>query len=90
MLNSDLLMRNCQHLQHLPTLQVELKLQLNTQGQSEALDDWLDAIICCYFYNNSWAEIKNTTRTEMDAKFDVKCGLAALHVRYGVIEFNSN
>lgn len=42
------------------------RLILDTQGQSEVLDDWLDA------------------------KFDVNCGLAALHVRYGVIEFNSN
>ena len=61
------------------------RLILDMQGQSEVLDDWLDAIICRYFYNNSWAEMKNSTRTEMDAKFDVKCGLAALHVRYGFI-----
>lgn len=63
------------------------RLILDLQGQSEVLDDWLDAIICRYFYNNSWAEMKNSTRTEMDAKFDVKCGLAALHVRYGFIGF---
>ena len=61
------------------------RLILDMQEQSEVLDDWLDAIICRYFYNNSWAEMKNSTRTEMDAKFDVKCGLAALHVRYGFI-----
>ena len=63
------------------------RLVLDMQGQSEVLDDWLDAIICRYFYNNSWAEMKNSTRTEMDAKFDVKCGLAALHVWYGFIGF---
>ena len=63
------------------------RLILDMQGQSEILNCWLDAIICRYFYNNSWAEMKNQTRTEMDAKFDVKCGLAALHVRYGFINF---
>lgn len=63
------------------------RLVLDMQGQSEVLDDWLDAIICRYFYNNSWAEMKNSTRTEMDAKFDVKCGLAALHVRYRFIRY---
>ena len=66
------------------------RLVLDMQGQSEVLDDWLDAIICRYFYSNSWAEMKNSTRTEMDAKFDVKCGLAALHVRYGFILLNKN
>ncbi|UJA01490.1 hypothetical protein [Acinetobacter johnsonii] len=60
------------------------RLVLDMQGQSEVLDDWLDAIICRYFYNNSWAEMKNSTRTEMDARMDVKCGLAALHSRYGI------
>ena len=63
------------------------RLILDMQGQSVVLDDWLDAIICRHFYNNSWAEMKNSTRTEMDAKFDVKCGLAALHVRYGFINY---
>ena len=29
--------------------------------------------------------MRNEERTEMDAKFDVKCGLAALHTRYGFI-----
>jgi len=58
---------------------------LDMQGQSEILDGWLDAIVSRYFYGASWAEMKNENRTEMDAKFDVKCGLAALHVRYGFI-----
>jgi len=63
-------------------------LALKTNGRIWSKE--VDAIICRYFYSNSWAEMKNSTRTEMDAKFDVKCGLAALHVRYGFIEFNSN
>ena len=63
------------------------RLILDMQGQSEILDGWLDAIVSRYFYGASWSEMKNQTRTEMDAKFDVKCGLAALHVRYGFIQF---
>lgn len=63
------------------------RLILDMQGQSEVLDGWLDAIVSRYFYGASWAEMKNENRTEMDAKFDVKCGLAALHVRYGFIQF---
>jgi hypothetical protein len=63
------------------------RLILDMQGQSEVLDGWLDAIVSRYFYGASWAEMKNPYRTEMDAKFDVKCGLAALHVRYGFIQF---
>ena len=32
------------------------RLILDMQGQSVVLDDWLDAIICRYFYNNSWSQ----------------------------------
>lgn len=63
------------------------RLILDMQGQSEIMDDWLDAVVDRYFYCSSWSEMKKETRTEIDAKFDVKCGLAALHVRYGFIEF---
>lgn len=58
------------------------RLILDMQGQSEVLDEWLDAIICRYFYGNSWSAMANEKRTQMDARMDVKCGLAALHCKY--------
>lgn len=73
------------------------RLILDMQGQSEVLDGWLDAVIDRYFYNNSWSEMVKKeinpegdeviVRTGMDAKFDVKCGLAALHCRYNFIDW---
>ena len=63
------------------------RLVLDMQGQSEIMDGWMDAIICRYFYGNSWSQMCNENRTGVDAKFDVKCGLAALHCRYGFIEY---
>ncbi|ELW79258.1 hypothetical protein ACIN5021_2839 [Acinetobacter sp. OIFC021] len=63
------------------------RLILDMQGQSEVLDEWLDAVIDRYFYGNSWADMVNDERTGVDAKFDVKCGLAAMHVRYPFIKF---
>ncbi len=47
------------------------RLILDIKGQSEVLDGWMEAIIDRYFYTNSWSEMKNNTRTEMDAKFDM-------------------
>jgi len=72
------------------------RLIIDMQGTSEVLDEWLDAVIDRYFYGNSWSNmiikvgrVENPTilRTEMDAKYDVKCGLAALHARYSFIKF---
>ncbi|MFX9325040.1 hypothetical protein ABTP01_17725, partial [Acinetobacter baumannii] len=63
------------------------RLILDMQGESFILDEWLDAVIDRYFYGNSWAEMVNENRTGVDAKFDVKCGLAAMHVRYPFIKF---
>lgn len=63
------------------------RLILDMQGQSEIMDEWMDAIICRYFYGNSWSQMCNKSRTGVDAKFDVKCGLAALHCRYGFIAY---
>ncbi|MBK0062168.1 MULTISPECIES: hypothetical protein [unclassified Acinetobacter] len=72
------------------------RLILDMQGQSEILDEWLDAVIDRYFYGNSWpnmvikvGRVDNPTilRSEMDARSDVKCGLAALHSRYGFIKY---
>lgn len=62
------------------------RLILDMQGQSEVLDEWLNAVICRYFYGNSWSTMVNKERTQMDARMNVKCGLAALHCRYGFIK----
>jgi len=61
------------------------RLILDMQGQSDVLDEWIEAIIDRYFYGNSWSQMCNESRTGVDAKFDVKCGLAALHTRYQFI-----
>ena len=58
------------------------RLILDMQGQSEVLDEWLDAIIGRYFYGNSWSEMVTDERSQIDARMDVKCGLAALHCKY--------
>ena len=63
------------------------RLILDLQGQSEILDDWIDALISRYFYSNSWSEMVTPERSQSDARSDVKCGLAALHSRYGFISF---
>lgn len=65
------------------------RLILDLQGQSEVMDEWMDAIICRYFYGNSWSKMCNKDRTGVDAKFDVKCGLASLHSRYPFILFKN-
>ena len=73
------------------------RLILDMQGQSEIMDEWMDAIICRYFYGNSWSAMVKWEMnpvgdmvkmySENDARADVKCGLAALHCRYGFIEY---
>lgn len=63
------------------------KLILDIQGQSEILDDWMDAVISRYFYGNSWSQMVTENRSQNDARSDVKCGLAALHSRYGFIAY---
>ena len=63
------------------------RLVLDMQGQSEVLDDWMNAIISRYFYSCSWSEMVTDERSQLDARMDVKCGLAALHSRYGFIEY---
>lgn len=63
------------------------RLILDIQGQSEILDEWMDAIIDRYFYSCSWSEMVTPERTQNDARSDVKCGLAALHCKYGFIGF---
>ena len=73
------------------------RLILDMQGQSEIMDEWMDAIICRYFYENSWSQMVKWEMnpvgdmvkmySENDARADVKCGLAALHCRYKFIEY---
>lgn len=63
------------------------RLILDLQGQSEILDDWMDAVISRYFYSCSWPEMVTPERTQNAARSDVKCGLAALHCRYGFIAY---
>ncbi|WP_336943120.1 hypothetical protein [Acinetobacter modestus] len=73
------------------------RLILDMQGTSHILDEWLDAIIKRYFYNNSWSEMVITQMnpvgdqiviySQNDARADVKCGLAALHSRYSFIKY---
>jgi hypothetical protein len=74
------------------------RLILDMQGQSEIMDEWMDAIIDRYFYGNSWpnmvikvgrVDMPTIIRSEMDARSDVKCGLAALHTRYSFIRYKA-
>ncbi|QIC69789.1 hypothetical protein [Acinetobacter indicus] len=66
------------------------RLILDMQGQSEIIDEWMDAIIDRYFYGNSWSEMVRENRTQADSRMDVRCGLAALHSRYGFIKYKNN
>lgn len=65
------------------------RLILDMQGKSDVLDEWLDAVIDRYFYGNPISALVNESRTLMDAKFDIKCGLAAIHAKYPFIDFKS-
>ena len=65
------------------------RLILDMQGKSHVLDEWLDAVIDRYFYGNPISALVNESRTLMDAKFDLKMGLAAIHARYPFIEYKS-
>ncbi|AOA58260.1 hypothetical protein [Acinetobacter larvae] len=72
------------------------RLVLDLRGQSDVMDEWLDAIVDRYFYFNSWSEmvikvgyVDNPTiiRSKYGAEQDVKCGLAVLHSRYKFIAY---
>lgn len=65
------------------------RLILDLQSQSEIMGEWMDAIIGRYFYGNSWSQMRTEKRTEHDAKQDVRCGLAVLHVKYGFISYKN-
>lgn len=64
-----------------------LVLDIINGTDSETTLEWMEVIISRYFHDRSWAELKTENRTVMDAKYDVRCGLAALHVRYSFIRY---
>lgn len=61
------------------------RLILDMHGHSEILDDWMSALVDRYFYGRSWSQMVRTDRIQNEARSDVRCGLAALHSRYGFI-----
>lgn len=61
------------------------RLVLDLMGQSEVMDEWMDAIIDRYFCGQSWPEMVRQDRSRSDVLSDVKCGLALLHCRYGFV-----
>ena len=65
------------------------RLILDMQGKSHVLDEWLDAVIDRYFYVSPISALVNESRNLMDVKFDIKCGLAAIHAKYPFIDFKS-
>ena len=65
----------------------KLVLDVINGTESEVLLSWMKVIIERYFNQKSWAELKLHDRTVMDAEYDIRCGLAVLHSRYGFIQF---
>lgn len=55
--------------------------------KSPAVLSWMKAIIKRYFRQLSWSKMKDEDNTEMDAKYDVRCGLAILHLHYPYIKY---
>lgn len=65
-----------------------LILDVINNTDSEALLGWMDVIICRYFERHSWSKLQTPERTVMEAKYDIRCGLAVLHYRYPFIKYN--
>lgn len=65
-----------------------LILDVINNTDSEALLEWMDVIICRYFERPSWSKLQTQERTVMEAKYDIRCGLAVLHYRYPFIKYN--
>lgn len=63
------------------------RLVLDIQGQSEILDDWMDAIIGCYFHSCSCSELVIDYRSQLDVRMGERSDLAALHSRYELIDY---
>lgn len=65
-----------------------LILDVINNTDSEALLEWMDVIICRYFERHSWAKSQTPERTVMEAKYNIRCGLAVLHYPYPFIKYN--
>ncbi|MFL4393358.1 hypothetical protein RJ729_00725 [Acinetobacter pittii] len=65
-----------------------LILDIINNTDSEALLEWMDVIICRHFEGYSWSKLQTPERTVMEAKYDIRCGLAVLHYRYPFIKYN--
>ncbi len=65
-----------------------LILDVINNTDSEALLEWMDVIICRYLEGYSWSKLQKLERTVMEAKYDIRCGLAVLHYRYPFIKYN--
>jgi hypothetical protein len=57
-----------------------LILDVLNRANTKVLIDWMSVLISRYFHGRSWSELKTPTRTVMDAKYDVHCGLTVFHV----------
>jgi len=66
------------------------RLILDLMGQSEVMDEWMDAIIERYFRGQSWPEMAREDRSQSDARSNVKCGLAVLHGKYPYTKYVKN
>lgn len=65
-----------------------LILDVINNTDSEALPEWMDVIICRYFERHSWAKLQTQKSTVMEAKYDIRYGLAVLHYHYPFIKYN--
>ncbi|MCF9035290.1 hypothetical protein [Acinetobacter nectaris] len=65
----------------------KLVLDIINNTNSEVQLEWMDAIIGRYFNMRSWSQMQTANRTVMDAKYDVRCGLATLHTKYSFLVF---
>lgn len=66
---------------------MDLLKSIDSRGGGIKDGQLLSEIIDHYLYSNSWSEMVTDQRSQLDARMDVKCGLAALHSRYGVIKY---
>lgn len=68
----------------------KLVLDVINGTDSQIMLDWMQAIIDRYFTGLSWPNMITSDRGLMDARMDVKCGLAALHSRYAFIKYEKD
>lgn len=68
----------------------KLVLDVINGTDSEIMLDWMQAIVDRYFSGCSWPAMATPYRSIMDARSDVKCGLAVLHGRYTFIKYEKD